>query len=738
MTSKRERTPKPAARPTHLASDAGAANLPELAAPAAERTRELERELAEYKRAAEAWRASEARYRRLADKARDIIFRYDLVPEMRLTYINPVVEEITGYSPEECYADPYLMLNMAHPEDRQIMVSFLGSLTAPNKPFAMRWIGKDGVVRWMESRVVPVYDAAGQLTAVEGITRDMTERRQVEEALRESEEKYRLLVENLNDMAYILDTAGRFTYISPAIERISGYKVADLIGRHFTDFIHPDDLPRLLESYGRTLRGEIEPLEYRIFDRDGSVRHIRTSSQLIYRGDAVIGMSGVLTDVTARAHVEEQLQRQNRLQQLLLKLSSEFINLPLEQIDAAIQAALQEMGAFVSADRVYVFDYDFSSNTCSNTFEWCAPGITPQIAALQRVPLEGIPEWVDTHRRGAEMIILDVGALPPGPLREILEAQEIKSLLMLPMIAKEGLLGFAGFDSVARYRVYSDEEIVLLRLFCQMLVNITVRKRAEDRLRATLADLQRSNADLEQFAYIASHDLQEPLRMITSYVQLLGMRYRGQLDADADDFIGFAMDGAMRMQQLILDLLEYSRVGTRGAPLQPTDATRACQAAIQDLEVAIAESAAAVVCDPLPTVLADASQLRQLFQNLIGNAIKFRGAEPPRVRVSALQVADSASGSEISSLQSPISNPKSAWLFAVRDNGIGIEPQYFERIFAIFQRLHNRSEYPGTGVGLAVCKKIVERHGGRIWVESTAGQGSTFFFTLPCADSPGA
>jgi PAS domain S-box-containing protein len=271
--------------------------------------------------------------------------------------------------------------------------------------------------------------------------------------------------------------------------------------------------------------------------------------------------------------------------------------------------------------------------------------------------------------------------------------------------------------------------------------DITTLKQVEDKLHETLADLQRSNADLEQFASIASHDLQEPLRMVTSYMQLLKMRYAGQLDADADDFIGFAVDGATRMQQLILDLLEYARVGTRGEPPQPTDATAVCQAVIKDLEIAITDAGATIVCDPLPTVLADPWQLHQLFQNLIGNAIKFRGAEPPVVHVSVCAkddgestMDDGRSTMDDAHRTSNIAHRTSGWVFSVRDNGIGMEPRFFERIFVIFQRLHNRSEYPGTGIGLAVCKKIVERHGGRIWVESAPGQGTTFYFTLPAAD----
>jgi PAS domain S-box-containing protein len=237
------------------------------------------------------------------------------------------------------------------------------------------------------------------------------------------------------------------------------------------------------------------------------------------------------------------------------------------------------------------------------------------------------------------------------------------------------------------------------------IVDITERKRSEEELR-------RSNEELERFAYVASHDLQEPLRMVGSYVQLLGKRYKGKLDADADEFIGYALDGALRMQRLIEDLLSFSRVSTRGGVMVATDANTVLERALGNLRFTIEEAGAQVTTDRLPVVHADAGQLEHVFQNLVSNAVKFRGAEPPRVHVSATQ-------------------QDGRWVFSVGDNGIGIEPQYFERIFVIFQRLHGKSEYPGTGIGLAIAKKIVERHGGRMWVKSQPGLGSTFSFSLP-------
>jgi PAS domain S-box-containing protein len=256
-----------------------------------------------------------------------------------------------------------------------------------------------------------------------------------------------------------------------------------------------------------------------------------------------------------------------------------------------------------------------------------------------------------------------------------------------------------------------DESVVI-----SIIRDVTGRKETEQRLRAAAMDLARSNAELEQFAYVASHDLQEPLRMVASYTQLLGRRYKGKLDPDADEFIGFAVDGARRMQELINDLLAYSRVGTRALHVEEIDTSKLVDQVIGDLAAAIADAGASVTRDELPRVRADGTQLRQLFQNLIANGIKFSRPDiTPHVHVSARR-------------------DHNAWTFAVSDNGIGIEAQYLDRIFVLFQRLHSRGEYPGTGIGLAICKKIIERHGGHIEVESQPGRGTTFSFTIPAQE----
>jgi PAS domain S-box-containing protein len=241
--------------------------------------------------------------------------------------------------------------------------------------------------------------------------------------------------------------------------------------------------------------------------------------------------------------------------------------------------------------------------------------------------------------------------------------------------------------------------------------DISVRKAAETDLIGKIAELNRSNEELSQFAYIASHDLQEPLRMVSSYTQLLSQRYVGKLDSDADEFIAFAVDGATRMQGLIQDLLAYSRIGTKRMDVTKVATQKALDIALKNLSTAIIDSDARVTNDPLPAVQADEMQLVQLFQNLIGNAIKYRTAQAPQVHVAALQ-------------------KRGKWQFSVKDNGLGIEEQHYDRIFGMFQRLHNRTEFSGTGIGLAICRKIVERNGGEISVTSKPGRGSTFRFSL--------
>jgi PAS domain S-box-containing protein len=303
--------------------------------------------------------------------------------------------------------------------------------------------------------------------------------------------------------------------------------------------------------------------------------------------------------------------------------------------------------------------------------------------------------------------------LHPQEFREKAKSSIVKVLTgkmdfcSVPLVAKNG--DFVPVETKITLGCWqeSDAMVAISR-------DVTEKKEAELKLAQYARDLKRSNEELEQFAYVASHDLQEPLRMVTNYLGLLERQYKGILDKNADEFIFYAVDGASRMQTLINDLLEYSRISTRAKPFAPTHCEEVFQRVSENLSLLREEHNGTITHDPLPVVYADESQLEKVFQNLIANGIKFHSTSPPTVHVSAQEIDGN-------------------WVFSVMDNGIGIDPQFFDRIFVIFQRLHGRSTYPGTGIGLAICKGVVERHGGTIWVESVPGEGSTFYFTLPTA-----
>jgi len=437
----------------------------------------------------------------------------------------------------------------------------------------------------------------------------------------------------------------------------------------------------------------------------------------------VTGVIGPARELSDGARENAELRRRDAILEAVGFIAERFLR--DEDWEESIQDALARLGRAAGVSRVYIFENRPGPDAAILTgqrYEWVAPGIAPQIdnPDLQDFPLRaaGFGRWEEVLGRG-DLICGHIRDFPPSE-REVLMAQDIKSIAVVPIFVEQKWWGFIGFDACSAEREWSAAETDALRIVAGILGAAIQHQRVQAALREALAELQRSNADLEQFAHVASHDLQEPLRMVIGFLDLLAERYGGQLGPDADEFIGFAVDGARRMQNLINALLEYSRISTRGQAPRPTDANVALQDALWNLQVAIAEAGATVTHDPLPTVLADPTQLMQLFQNLIGNAIKFRRAEPPVVHISAQQTTDIAAG-------------KAMWEFLVRDNGIGIAAEDADRIFNLFERLHTQRQYPGVGIGLAVCKKIVERHGGRIWVESTPGQGSTFHFTLPAA-----
>ncbi len=613
---------------------------------------------------------------------------------------------------------------------------------------------RTGEERWSRVSAAPVRDAQGTVVYAVTVFRDATEVMRTQERLALLAEAGELLSASLDLESTLTATArllvprlADWCSVHLADDAAPSRLVASIhmdpakveLARRLTE-LYPSD-PRATRGINHVMRTGVPELTSDITDDmlvavARNEEHLRMMRELGLRSFLVVPLNargrtlGTLTVATAEStrrlgpeelRLVEELARRAALAVDNARLYAEARRAQARQ-EVALEAG--RMGAWewnIPARRVTWAPtleriHGLPEGSFDGTFEAYQSDMHPEdrervLSSIQRVVAERKPEhhvqyriilpdgrvrWLETHGR----LTLDEEG-QPSRLTGV--CTDVTERLALEEDARRLVGEQAARAEAERARQHTAELLETLR-------------RAQTELDQRAQELARSNADLEQFAYVASHDLQEPLRMVASYVQLLARRYRGKLDEDADTFIRYAVDGATRMQALINDLLAYSRVGTRGKEPVPVPLEKCAERALSHLRLALEESGARVEVEPLPWVKGDETQLAQLLQNLVGNAVKFRGGRPPRIRVSATREGDTVTVS-------------------VEDNGIGIEPQYHERIFAIFQRLHGKEEYPGTGIGLSICKKIVERHGGRIWVESTLGQGSTFRFTLPAAPS---
>jgi PAS domain S-box-containing protein len=503
--------------------------------------------------------------------------------------------------------------------------------------------------------------------SMQRIKRSEEERNLAYVALRQSETNYRIVADNTYDWEFWLSPEGKYIYISPSCERITGYPREDFLAdpELIYRIVHPEDT-ELYKQHCLTA-GEREPgtLQYRIIRRDGVERWIEHCCQSVLDDEGnFLGTRGSNRDITHRKQAEEEVRH-------FASFTASLINsLP---------------GIF------YLFDENGRLLRWNKHAEAATGYSEEELSSM--TPLDFFGEDV------REMV-----------------TEKIQEVFTVGQSSMEANLALKDGRKIPY--LFTGQSILLdgKKYLIGMGVDITERKKTEEDLKKLTEELRRSNIDLQHFAYVTSHDLKEPLRNITSFVGLLEKRYKDSLDEKAHEYMNYIVYGAKRMRQLIDDLLEYSRVTGKDISLQPIDSRSALTEAIANLQTAIKKSEAVITYDKLPTVVADATQLCSLFQNLIGNAIKYRGKDLPQIHISA-------------------ERKENEWIFSVRDNGIGIDPEFQERIFIIFQRLHARDEYSGTGIGLAVCKKIVERHGGQIWFESEVGKGSTFFFTLPAERS---
>ncbi|MCC5655943.1 GAF domain-containing protein [Nostoc sp. XA010] len=557
---------------------------------------------------------------------------------------------------------------------------------------------------------------------------DITERRRTAEALRESEERWQLALNGNNDGIWDWNLKTNEVFFSTRWKEMLGYKDHEVSNGwdEWKKLIHPDERDWVLQAFQDHFAKKIPfyVCEYRVQCQDGSYKWILDRGQALWdaSGD-IVRMVGSYTDITDRKQADEELKRQNLRSQLFAEITLKIRE--SLQIEEILQTTVTEVQKLLQADRVLIFQLE-SDGSGTVVQEAVLPG-WPVILGRNLFDPCFKEEYIERYRQGRVSAMEDVETAHIQPChREFLQQFAIKANLVVPILVRDGIWGLLLAHQCAAPRRWNNFETELLKQLANQIGIALSQAQLLEKQSQQSQELARSNAELEQFAYVASHDLQEPLRMVTSYLQLLERRYKNQLDNNADQFINYAVDGARRMQTLINDLLNYSRVSTRGQPFMRVNCSIVLEQAIANLQIAISDSQAIVTHDPLPQVMADATQLIQVFQNLIGNAIKFCQNQQPRIHIGVAKTDANPDGESLN-----VTPSVDEWLFWVCDNGIGLESQYAERIFIIFQRLHGRDKYPGTGIGLAICKKIIERHGGRIWVESKLGQGSTFYFTIP-------
>ncbi len=619
------------------------------------------------------------------------IWEYDFVQEKQIW--DDRMYELYGITPEDFGSSFDTWLDYIHPDDQdQLLATIQQVLEGKEYDAEFRIVRPDGDIRFLKAYGSVERDDQGQPIRITGVNFDVTESRQTEETLKNYAREVEDLYNNAPCGYHSLDLEGRYIKVNETELQWLGYTREEMIGRPITEFLTRSSHLNFVQNYSIfQQRGWIKNLEYDYICKDGSILPVMISATAVKDGQGqYLYNRATLVDIRDRKQAEAVMTRQ------------------IAAIEAAADgiAILQEdTYVYMNQAHVQLFGYEHTAELLGKT--WRSLYSPQEISRFER---EIFPTLQHTKTWQGEAIAIcrDGRTFPEGLSLTLMENGELICVCRDISSQKQ-------VETELERRVA--ERTLSLRQAQTALfqANEGLEQRVQERtqeLGSLTEALQRSNRELEQFAYIASHDLQEPLRTITSYTQLFARKYQGHLDEKAEKYIHYIVDGSARMQQLLQDLLSYSRVGRQNLKWKSLDCNALVEEVKQNLQVAIADSQASITTNPLPTLLGDQTQLLLLFQNLMVNALKYRSEAPPNLKITAIQQED-------------------CWQFAFQDNGIGIEPQYHDRIFIIFQRLHTRNEYAGTGLGLAIAKRIVERHGGKIWVESELGHGSTFYFTLP-------
>ncbi len=644
-------------------------------------------------------RQSEKKYRQLADLLPQTVFELDL--KGNLTFSNLAGFESFGYRQKDLDRGLNAQQLFVPEDGKRIKLNIQRRLRGEDfidhEYTALRRDKSTFPVLIYSSPIIHDKKPAG----LRGIILDISELKRMEKELRDREELYRSLVETSPDGITLTDLDSTIAWCNKQTAKIHGFDDAEeIIGTSAFELIASEDHQRAQENAQLTLKqGFIKSIEYTMKKRDGTCFPGELSASLILdtKGNPKSFMA-LTRDVSERKRME-------KVQELLQRIA-DAVHIAVD-LNALFKAIHQELSSILNTQNFFIALYDKENDTIS--FPYHQDERDPYVETL---PAEStLTGYVIKNDKPL--------LITAGGIEKMARSGDIKIhgaipeiWLGVPLKARGEKIGALVVQNYTDRTTINERDREILE-FVSGQVGLSIeRKRAEDKLRTTLEELTRSNADLEQFAYIASHEMQEPLQAVAMSLAIVAQRHKARLDAEADKFLGYAVDESKRMQMLVEDLLTYSRVGKGGKQFEPTDCLVVLDQTCDNLLMPIECSGAKITNDPLPTVMGDPIQLTQLFQNLIDNAIKFRSKKPPRIHVSAKK-------------------KEGEWVFSVRDNGIGFDPKYVEKVFIIFERLLDKAEYPGTGIGLAISRKIVERHGGRIWAESRPGKGATFYFTIP-------
>ena len=663
-------------------------------------------DVTERKRAQKELSRSEERLRLALDAAEMGAWELD-IQSGDVPVRSPQHDRVFGYEEplEEWSFERFL--EHVHPADRaHIEESFETALEEGKWTFECRIVRPDGEVRWIEthSEFSGEGDGDDEPTRAVGVVRDITPRKEYEFEL----ERYQRIVETIDDGIYMVDSDDRFTMVNGAYAEMTGYAREELLGSHTSMVVDPETTETAQDLQQELLVGERETgrIEADVRTASGETFRAEATLTVLPNADSRYERIGVVRDVSDRVERERELETRVRQQQVVTELGRRALEDP--DLDELFAEAVEAVADILDNDYCKVLELlpDGEELLLRAGCGW-KDGYVGE--ATVGTDIESQAGYTLASR---EPIVVDDLATEErfqGP--DLLVEHDVVSGISTVIGPYHDPWGVLGTHDTA-HREFPRHDVNFVQAVANILTNAIERSRYEQRLTDTIEDLEESNERLEQFAYIASHDLQEPLRMVSNYLRLLEDRYRDELDDDAEEFIDFAVDGADRMREMIDDLLAYSRIERHGDPLEPVDTDAVVDRVLDSLQLRIEEVDAEVAVGSLPTVRGDEGLLEQLFQNLVSNALKYRDDGPPHIEIDATRHGE-------------------GWLFRVADDGIGIEPQYTDRIFEVFKRLHTRQEYPGTGIGLTLCKRIVDRHGGEIWVDSTPGEGSTFYFTLP-------